>query len=62
MVDEADDSVVIGQPSYDGQAGGGTTSLEVRISERDGRLEVQLVDEFVSLAGTLYNCAGGPTP
>lgn len=62
MVDEADDSVVIGQPSYDRHAGGGTTSLEVRISERDGGLEVELVDEFVSLAGTLYNCAGGPTP
>ena len=52
----------IGDPHYDSRAGGGTTSLEVRISEEDGELAVELVDEFVSLAGTVRNCAGGPTP
>ena len=29
---------------------------------QDGELAVELVDEFVSLAGTIVNCAGGPTP
>jgi secreted PhoX family phosphatase len=45
--------------AYDVRAGGGTTSLEVRV-RRDGSREV--VREFVSLGGTLRNCAGGPTP
>lgn len=52
----------IGEPYYDPLATGGTTSLEVRISESAGDLSVELVDEFVSLAGTSVNCAGGPTP
>ena len=52
----------IGEPYYDPRATGGTTSLEVRISESAGELAVELVDEFVSLAGTCVNCAGGPTP
>ena len=52
----------IGEPYYDALATGGTTSLEVRISESAGDLTVELVDEFVSLAGTSVNCAGGPTP
>lgn len=52
----------IGEPYYDPLATGGTTSLEVRISEASGELTVELVDEFVSLAGTCVNCAGGPTP
>ncbi|MDE3261485.1 MAG: DUF839 domain-containing protein [Acidobacteriota bacterium] len=52
----------IGEPYYDPRATGGTTSLEVRISESAGDLKVDLVDEFVSLAGTCVNCAGGPTP
>ena len=62
MVDAADEAVPIGDPHYDSRASGGTTSLEVRISVHDGELSVELVDEFVSLAGTLYNCGGGPTP
>lgn len=41
---------------YDEEAGGGTTTLIIdprtRLIERD----------FVSLSGTLNNCAGGPTP
>lgn len=45
--------------AYDPRAGGGTTSLEVRIGP-DG--EAELVRDFVSLSGTLVNCAGGPTP
>ena len=54
-------SRVIGDParSYDSKGGGGTSSLEVRIG-RDGRPE--LIAEFISLSGTLVNCAGGRTP
>ena len=62
MGDSAEVAVPIGDPYYDGRASGGTTSLEVGISERGGELAVELVDEFVSLAGTTVNCAGGPTP
>ena len=43
--------------SYDHRGGGGTTSLEV---EPDG--ERRVVRDFVSLSGTIVNCAGGPTP
>lgn len=52
---------VIGSPTtgYDLFAGGGTTSLEVRVKRNGDR---QLVRSFVSLSGTLRNCAGGPTP
>ncbi|HMS09127.1 MAG TPA: DUF839 domain-containing protein [Pyrinomonadaceae bacterium] len=51
------DGVAIGSGNhYDDKAGGGTTTLVInprtRIIERD----------FVSLSGTLNNCAGGPTP
>ena len=45
--------------AYDRKAGGGTTSLEVRVG-KDG--SVELVRDFVSLNGTIVNCAGGPTP
>ena len=62
MVDEADDARPIGEPAYDARGAGGTTSLEVRITEANGDLNVELVDEFVSLAGTRVNCAGGSTP
>jgi secreted PhoX family phosphatase len=40
---------------YDEQAGGGTTNIEV---DKDGRR----IREYVSLAGTQNNCAGGRTP
>ena len=52
-------SEVNGDPStaYDSKGGGGTTSLEVKPS---GNRE--LVKDFVSLNGTIVNCAGGPTP
>ncbi len=51
----------IGDParSYDSKGGGGTSSLELRIAS-DGRPE--LLAEFISLSGTLINCAGGRTP
>lgn len=54
-------SAVKGDPAkaYDPRAGGGTTSLEVRV-RADGTPE--LVRDFVSLNGTIVNCAGGPTP
>ncbi len=45
--------------AYDSRAGGGTTSLEVRIAATG---EPKLVRDFVSLNGTIVNCAGGPTP
>ena len=45
--------------AYDAQAGGGTTTLEVRL-DTDGR--PTLLRDFASLGGTLINCAGGPTP
>ena len=44
---------------YDAKGGGGTTSLEVKIAP-DGKCT--LVRDFVSLSGTIVNCAGGPTP
>lgn len=48
-----------GEPSraYDAKGGGGTTSLEVRPT---GNRE--LVKDFMSLNGTIVNCAGGLTP
>jgi uncharacterized protein len=42
--------------SYDGSAGGGTTTLVVDPKTRE------LKKDFVSLSGTIVNCAGGPTP
>ena len=63
MIDDADTAQPIGQPAY-GRQGEQRhhPSLEVRISGSDGDLTAKLVDEFVSLAGTRVNCAGGPTP
>ncbi|HVF28271.1 MAG TPA: alkaline phosphatase PhoX [Pyrinomonadaceae bacterium] len=43
-------------PSYDELAGGGTTTLVINPKTRE------LIKDFVSLSGTLVNCAGGPTP
>jgi secreted PhoX family phosphatase len=42
--------------AYDMKAGGGTTTLIIDPKTRE------LVRDFVSLNGTLHNCAGGPTP
>ena len=46
-------------PAYDAATGGGTVSLELQ-RRQDGGLMVTA--EFVSLAGTHTNCAGGPSP
>jgi uncharacterized protein len=42
--------------AYDPKAGGGTTTLIIDPMTRE------IVKDFVSLNGTLHNCAGGPTP
>jgi uncharacterized protein len=42
--------------AYDAKAGGGTTTLVIDPKTRE------IVKDFVSLNGTLHNCAGGPTP
>ncbi|HEX9003081.1 MAG TPA: alkaline phosphatase PhoX [Blastocatellia bacterium] len=42
--------------AYDAKAGGGTTTLIIDPKTRE------VVRDFVSLNGTLNNCAGGPTP
>ena len=46
----------IGNNAYDETAGGGTTTLVVNPKTRE------LIKDFVSLSGTLINCAGGITP
>jgi secreted PhoX family phosphatase len=43
--------------AYDPKGNGGTTSLEISPSG-----ERELVRDFLSLNGTIVNCAGGPTP
>ncbi|MDH3224087.1 MAG: PhoX family protein [Gemmatimonadota bacterium] len=62
MVDGADTAVPLASPHYDPKGSGGTTSLEVRVTGEGEDVQVELIDEFVSLAGTRVNCAGGPTP
>lgn len=47
---------VSGTPAYDPMAAGGTTTLVV---DKQTRL---VSDSFVSLSGTVRNCAGGSTP
>jgi len=46
----------IGPNAYDPLAGGGTTTLVIDPKTRE------LVSDFISLSGTLINCAGGATP
>lgn len=48
--------VALGAKAYDETAGGGTTTLVINPQTRE------IVRDFVSLSGTLINCAGGPTP
>lgn len=62
MTDAAGVATPIGTPCYDARGSGGTTSVEVRIAGSGMDRRVEVVDEFVSLAGTRVNCAGGPTP
>src|SRR5687767_14966284 len=52
----------LGTRPYDPLAGGGTTTLEIAVHRRGQGLELELTEEFVSLSGTLRNCAGGATP
>ena len=54
-------STVKGDPAtaYDPIGGGSCTSLEVHVNS-DGIPE--LVRDFISINGTIVNCAGGPTP
>ena len=61
MRDTAAAAVPLGDAarSYDARGGGGTTTLELTT---DATGAVTLVAEFVSLSGTIVNCAGGPTP
>ncbi len=49
-------SAISPKNAYDGDAGGGTTTLVI-----DPKTHT-IVRDFVSLSGTLINCAGGPTP
>ena len=49
-------AILPGPHNYDSKAGGGTTSL--RFDVNSGKLE----SSWVSLSGTLHNCAGGVTP
>lgn len=62
MTDPPETARPLGSPYYDPKGSGGTTSLEVRITGSGANRRVEVVDEFVSLAGTRVNCAGGPTP
>ncbi len=48
--------IAIGPNAYDPLAGGGTTTLVINPKTRE------VVKDFVSLSGTLVNCAGGRTP
>ena len=51
------DNIAIGSENhYDEQAGGGTTTLVINPKTNE------LITHFVSLSGTLMNCAGGATP
>lgn len=51
-----DDAGIGSSNHYDPQAGGGTTTLVINPKTHE------LINDFVSLSGTLTNCAGGPTP
>ncbi len=44
--------------AYDAKGAGCVSSLEVRLAGD----KVELVRDFISLTGTIVNCAGGPTP
>src|SRR5688572_655307 len=51
-----ENSAIDPRNAYDKTAGGGTTTLVIDPKNRT------IVRDFVSLSGTLINCAGGPTP
>ncbi|ASU78413.1 DUF839 domain-containing protein [Actinopolyspora erythraea] len=53
---EQSNGFAFAQPSYDSFGAGGTTTLVFDPAR------MRLVESFASLAGTVRNCAGGPTP
>jgi secreted PhoX family phosphatase len=55
-------STPFGRNAYDERAGGGTTSLEIRMEGGGSNRQIDVVAEYASLTGTLVNCAGGSTP
>ncbi len=59
--EDKDLGAVKGDPTraYDPKGSGGTSSLEVRLAPSG---DVELMRHFMSLNGTMVNCAGGPTP
>lgn len=50
------DGIAIAPNPYDSLGGGGTTTLVIDPKTRE------VVRDFVSLSGTIFNCAGGRTP
>ena len=62
--DVAGTATPFGPNAYDVRAGGGTTSLEVRVNRGGSGMigEIEVIDEYPTLTGTLANCAGGPSP
>lgn len=63
--DSAASSTPFGPNAYDNRAGGGTTSVELRVRRarrHDDIGEIEVLAEYPSLTGTHTNCAGGPTP
>ena len=58
--DGAAASVPMGSKPYDARAGAGCTSLTVVVDKKTG--EPTVTEEFVTISGTMVNCAGGQTP
>ena len=58
--DGATASQPMGSRPYDAKAGAGCTSLTVEVDTRTG--EPRVTEEFVTISGTMVNCAGGQTP
>ena len=50
----------MGSRPYDAKAGAGCTSLTVEVDQATG--EPTVTEEFVTISGTMVNCAGGQTP
>ena len=61
--DSAASASPFGPNAYDMRAGGGTTSLEVRVDRGPGGEigALEVLAEYPSLTGTHVNCAGGPS-
>lgn len=61
--DNAAATTVKGNPAtaYDARGGGSCTTLDVLTDPETGAFR-ELVKDFVSINGTIVNCAGGETP